>query len=152
MFGAYLGELRGRAARIRREQENETKRAIAEEQARIARELHDVMAHSRERDGRAGRRGRGRLRRVAGAGTEALRSIESTGRQALAEVRRVLDVVRPDEEMAPSLHRSRRCPAGGAPGEFRAAGLPVTLADRGRAVEPAATASTCPPTGSSRRR
>ena len=45
MLGAYLWVLRGRAERVQREQENDRRRAVAEEQARIARELHDVMAH-----------------------------------------------------------------------------------------------------------
>ena len=44
--GAYVSELRGRAARSRREQELETGRAVAEEQARVGRELHDVIAHT----------------------------------------------------------------------------------------------------------
>ena len=44
--GAYVSELRGRAARSRREQKLETARAVAEEQARVGRELHDVIAHT----------------------------------------------------------------------------------------------------------
>src|SRR2546429_613299 len=46
VWGAYVSELRGRAARSRREQELETGRAVAEEQARVGRELHDVIAHT----------------------------------------------------------------------------------------------------------
>ena len=93
--GAYMSELRARAARSRREQELETGRAIAEEQARVGRELHDVIAHTLSV-----------IVIQAGAADDvfdlspdkarqALRSIGSAGRQALAELRRVLQTVRP---------------------------------------------------------
>jgi signal transduction histidine kinase len=126
-FGAYLGELRGRAARVRREQESEKRRAVAEEQARIARELHDVMAHSVS------------VMVVQAAAADdvfdssperartALRSIESTGREALAEIRRVLDVVRPLDD------QQQRAPQPGLShldqlvAQIRTAGLPVVL-------------------------
>jgi signal transduction histidine kinase len=93
--GAYVSELRGRAARSRREQELETGRAVAEEQARVGRELHDVIAHTLSviviQAGAAedvfGTRPQ--------AARQALRSIGAAGRQALAELRRVLQAVRP---------------------------------------------------------
>ena len=43
---AYLRELEERAARLEREREANARRAAAEEQARIARELHDIIAHN----------------------------------------------------------------------------------------------------------
>jgi signal transduction histidine kinase len=92
----------GEAARNRRAAiEEETLRAVGEEQARIARELHDVIAHSvsvivvqaaaaddvfEERPDQA---------------REALRSIERSGREALGELRRLLSGVRPGEGAAP---------------------------------------------------
>src|SRR5215469_8515899 len=93
--GAYVSELRGRAARSRREQELETGRAVAEEQARVGRELHDVIAHTLSV-----------IVIQAGAAADvfdtspdqarqALGSIAAAGRQALAELRRVLAAVRP---------------------------------------------------------
>ena len=42
---AYLAELRGRARRLERAREADTRAARAEERSRIARELHDVVAH-----------------------------------------------------------------------------------------------------------
>ena len=128
MFGAYLGELRGRAARVRREQENETKRAIAEEQARIARELHDVLAHSISVMVVQAAAAEDVFDASPERARESLRSIETTGRHALDEVRRVLDVVRPSggdgDGLAPqpSLSRLEELLA-----RVRAAGLPVTL-------------------------
>jgi signal transduction histidine kinase len=43
---AYLAELEARAARLEREREERDERAVAEERTRIARELHDVIAHN----------------------------------------------------------------------------------------------------------
>ena len=100
--GAYLGELRGRAVRAEREQEAEARRAVAEEQTRIARELHDVIAHNVSV-----------MVVQAAAGTdvfdanperarEALSAIEATGRQALSELRRLLSAAGADgEALAP---------------------------------------------------
>jgi len=127
LSGAYLGELRARAAHSRREQELETGRAIAEEQARVGRELHDVIAHTLSV-----------IVIQAGAaddvfGTspdkarQALRSIGSAGRQALAELRRVLQTVRPQageqEGWAPQPGLSG---LGELLARVRAAGLTVT--------------------------
>jgi signal transduction histidine kinase len=91
---AYYRELEERAERLEREKEENVRRAAVEEQARIARELHDVIAHSvsvmvvqaaaaSDVFGRQPERAR-----------EALRSIEETGRSALTELRRLLGVVR----------------------------------------------------------
>jgi signal transduction histidine kinase len=126
MFGAYLAELRGRAERIRREQESEKRRAVAEEQTRIARELHDVMAHSVSVMVVQAAAAEDVFDTSPGRAREALRSIESTGRQALSEVRRVLDVLR-------SSDGDELTPQPGLSGlkelieEVRAAGLPVVL-------------------------
>src|SRR4029077_19298745 len=95
LCGPYVSELRGHAARSRREQELETGRAVAEEQARVGRDLHDVIAHTLSvivmQSGAAedvfGTRPQ--------AARQALGSIGSAGRQALAELRRVLAAVRP---------------------------------------------------------
>jgi signal transduction histidine kinase len=128
MFGAYLGELRGRAERVRREQESEKRRAVAEEQARIARELHDVMAHSVSVMVVQAAAAEDVFDASPDRAREALRSIESTGRHALAEVRRVLDVVRPvgadDRPLEPQPGLSR---LGELIGQFRATGLAVAL-------------------------
>src|SRR5207248_3260912 len=43
---AYLAELEARAARLEREREERDERAVTEERSRIARELHDVIAHN----------------------------------------------------------------------------------------------------------
>jgi signal transduction histidine kinase len=93
--GAYMSELRARAARSRREQELETGRAIAEEQARVGRELHDVIAHTLSVIVIQAGAADDVFDTSPQAARQALRSISSAGRQALAELRRVLQAVRP---------------------------------------------------------
>lgn len=90
----YVATLEERAERLEREREAEAARAVAEEQARIARELHDVIAHTLSvivvqaaaaRDVFATRPERAR---------EALVAIERSGRGALEELRRLVGSVR----------------------------------------------------------
>ena len=87
---AYYAELEERAARLHREREAQSKAAVAAERARIARELHDVVAHNVsvmvvQADGAAYV-----LDAAPDQAKQALETISSTGRQALAEMRRLL--------------------------------------------------------------
>jgi signal transduction histidine kinase len=100
---AYTRALEERAERLEREQDAERARAVAEEQARIARELHDVIAHNVsvmvvQADGAAYALGSDPAR-----AREALAAISGTGRQALAEMRALLGVLRKsdDDSVAP---------------------------------------------------
>ncbi|MEV6974659.1 sensor histidine kinase [Kitasatospora sp. NPDC093806] len=91
---AYLVELEDRAARLERERDAQAKVAVAAERARIARELHDVVAHNVsvmivQADGAAYV-----LDNSPQQAKEALGTIASTGRQALVEMRRLLGVLR----------------------------------------------------------
>ena len=95
VWGAYVSELRGRAARSRREQELETGRAVAEEQARVGRELHDVIAHTLSVIVVQAGAAEDVFGTSPQAARQALGSIGSAGRQALAELRRVLAAVGP---------------------------------------------------------
>jgi signal transduction histidine kinase len=118
----------GEAARNRRIAiEQASRHAVGEEQARIARELHDVIAHSvsvivvqasaaddvfDERPDQA---------------RAALRSIESAGREALAELRRLLAAVRTDDEGEPAHPQPGLDRLGELAAPLRAAGLEVAL-------------------------
>ncbi|MFI1741415.1 sensor histidine kinase [Streptomyces sioyaensis] len=95
---AYWAQLEERAARLEKEREAQSRIAVAAERARIARELHDVVAHNVsvmvvQADGAA---------YVLDAAPEqtrqALETISGTGRQALAEMRRLLGVLRTGEQ------------------------------------------------------
>ena len=93
----YTEQLEARAASLERERDEEAKRAVADERLRIAQDLHDVVAHSM-----------GVIAVQAGVGAhvidtdpaEAKKSLEAishTSRSTLAEIRRMLGVLREDE-------------------------------------------------------
>ena len=119
--------LQARTEELEREQQETARLAIAEERARIARELHDVVAHSISV--MVVQAGAERLALSDGAPStvSALRSIEETGREALTEMRRMLGMLREtDGESAnapqPGLDRVEELV-----GVMREAGLPVEL-------------------------
>jgi len=96
--GFQTRQLEDRAARLEIEREEKARAAVAEERARIARELHDVVAHSvsvmvvqAQAAQRLTEDEQEPLRQ------QTLRSIETTGRQALVEMRRLLGVLRHTE-------------------------------------------------------
>ena len=125
---------RDRADQLERTQNEVAKRAVAEERLRIARELHDVVAHSLSVI--AVQAGTGRLaadNEPAGA-REALEVIEATTRDALAEMRRLLGVLRDNDghdgdaerSPAPTLDDVEDLTA-----RMSAGGVPVALDVRG---------------------
>jgi signal transduction histidine kinase len=96
----YAAALEDRARRLERMRDEEARRAVAEERARIARELHDVIAHHVSvmvvQAGGARRVLEDRPARARAA----LESIESTGREALSEMRRLLGFLRASDDGA----------------------------------------------------
>jgi signal transduction histidine kinase len=94
---AYVAALEARNALLEREREDNARLAVALERGRIARELHDVVAHNVSvvvvQAGAA--------ERLVGTdpdrARQAMRDVASTGRQALDEMRRLLGVLREDE-------------------------------------------------------
>lgn len=132
---ARLAEVVARAERIEREQQARAAAAVAEERARIARELHDIVSHSISVvaiQTQAVRRRLGPEQRREAAD---LAAVETTARQALAEMRRLFGVLRKDGD-SPSL-----APQPGL-GELdrlveqvRSAGLPVDVRIEGERVD-----------------
>jgi signal transduction histidine kinase len=100
---AYTASLEERAARLEREQDDGARRAVNAERARIARELHDVVAHSVSVMVVQAGAARRVLHRDPDRASEALSSIETTGRQALDELRRLLGMLREYTDQPPSL-------------------------------------------------
>jgi signal transduction histidine kinase len=128
----YYQALEERAARLERERDAQAQIAAAAERARIARELHDVVAHNVsvmvvQADG-AGYA----LDTAPEQARSALEAIARTGRSALAEMRSLLGVLRAADGGAAEL-----APQPGIEQvtelleQARAAGLPVTFAVRG---------------------
>lgn len=120
---AYTQQLENRAIELVREREEKAALAVSEERARIARELHDVVAHhvSVMVVQSAGAR---RVIDVDPAlARQALEAVEIAGRTALAEMRRMLEVLRTDDSGVgpqPGLADLDRLIA-----QVRDAGLPV---------------------------
>ncbi len=120
-------EAKERAARAEREREERAQAAVTEERARIARELHDVVGHSVSVMTVQASAVRRLLRPEQQREREALLIVEQTGREALAEMRRMVGVLRRPEEAPalapqPSLQHLDRLVE-----QAREAGLPVEL-------------------------
>lgn len=94
---AYQRELEARLALLETERDQAARMAVSQERSRIARELHDVVAHSVsvivvQADGASYA-----LRASPEVAERAVRTISETGRSALAELRRLLDVLRNED-------------------------------------------------------
>jgi signal transduction histidine kinase len=106
--------------------------AVAEERARIARELHDIVAHAVSV--MVLQTGAVRHRLGSGDDAEALREVEATGRTALAEMRRLLGAMRGEDdevEFAPSPGLGD---LDGLVAAFERAGLPVRVSVAGEST------------------
>jgi signal transduction histidine kinase len=133
---AYLAELEERARRLERERDQQARLAAATERARIARELHDIVAHNLAvmialADGAAFTATLAPDRAAA-----TMQQVSGTGRQALAEMRRLLGLLR-DDQAPPAL--SGLVPQPGLDDidelvdQIRAAGVRVELTRQGTA-------------------
>jgi signal transduction histidine kinase len=94
---------RERAAELERAREELARRAVVEERLRIARELHDVVAHSMSIIAVQSGVGAHVLDSQPEEARKALAAVEATSRQALAEMRRLLGVLRQEAESSGSL-------------------------------------------------
>lgn len=129
---AYVDELVGRAQQAERERDQQARIAVADERARIAREMHDVVAHNLsvivvQADG-----GRYVADNDPRAAAEALETIAHTGRGALTEMRRLLGVLRHEDDTGELGPQPGLALIPELIGTVRAAGLPVGLDVRGR--------------------
>jgi signal transduction histidine kinase len=98
-----IGAARERAVELERAREELARRAVVEEQLRIARELHDVVAHSMSIIAVQSGVGAHVLDSQPEEARKALTAIEVTSRQALTEMRRLLGVLRQEAEPSGSL-------------------------------------------------
>jgi signal transduction histidine kinase len=120
---------------LEREREEKAQAAVAEERIRIARELHDVVAHAISVIVLQARGGRRSLETDLEEARQALNTIETTGSDALAEMRRLLGMLRrDDEEIALAPQPSIRH-LDSLANQVREAGLPVELSVEGEPVE-----------------
>ncbi len=95
--GERAAQLEARAADLERTRAAEAGRAVVEERARIAREMHDVLAHSVSLMVVQAEAGPVVVEHDPARAVAAFDAISATGRQTLAELRRLLGVLREDE-------------------------------------------------------
>jgi signal transduction histidine kinase len=133
---AYLAEVEERAARLERERDQQAALAVAGERARIAREMHDVVAHHLTvmvalADGAAATAAAAPARAVG-----VMEQVSATGRQALGEMRRLVGLLRGgtgDDPGGQRLDGAGRAPQPGFDDidrlveQVRAAGVRVSL-------------------------
>ena len=127
-------EAEARADHAEREREAAARLAVAEERARIARELHDIVAHALSVMVLQVGAVRHKLPELPDEDREALEDVEHAGRTALAEMRRLLGAMRDRSDGAelepqPGLENLNALVA-----RVRSAGLPVRLDVEGEPV------------------
>ncbi|MFF5101777.1 sensor histidine kinase [Streptomyces sp. NPDC000134] len=129
----YTEALEDRARRLEVERDQQARLAAAAERARIAREMHDIIGHNLSVITGLADGGKYAAAKSPERAAQALDAIGTTSRQALGELRRLLDVLREDrgEEASltpqPALADLDRLVDG-----VRAAGLPVRTTVEGR--------------------
>jgi len=117
------------------QQEARTRRAIAEERARLARELHDVIAHNVSVMVVQAAAAEEVLTRQPERAGQPLRTIQSTGRQTITELRRLLGILRADDREVLTAPQPTLSEIDSLVETVRAAGLPVELEVSGEAAQ-----------------
>jgi signal transduction histidine kinase len=130
----YRRELEERAAASEREREQLARLAVHEERASIARELHDIVAHSVSVMLLGVRGARDVLRTRPDVADDTLARVERSGEQSLGELRRILSLLRESEQTAESRPQPSLAELNELVDSYRAAGLPVRLVVAGEPV------------------
>ncbi|WP_344235322.1 sensor histidine kinase [Kribbella hippodromi] len=134
--GLYVAQLEERAAQLERDRDRESKLAVSNERTRIAREIHDVVAHGLsimivQADG-----GLYAADQSPEAAKKALATIGDTGRASLTEMRKMLGLLKQDEQRELDPNQPRPQPGVSSLPELienvRAAGLSVEYEVTGR--------------------
>ena len=122
---AYLAELRDRTQRLEREHDQTSALATAVERARIARDMHDSVAHHLTVIVALSDGALAAVTRAPGQASDAIRGVSSTAREALAETRRMLGVLRTEGGLELRQPLPGLSDLDGLFTRVRAAGLPV---------------------------
>jgi signal transduction histidine kinase len=135
---AYLAELHDRAERLERERDQQGALAAAAERARIAREMHDIVAHHLTVMVTLSDAAIAASASSPERAAEVMRSVSATGRRALADTRRLLGVLRhrpgqdPAEDLQPVPDLTQ---LDMLIEQVRSAGLDTTLEIHGEALD-----------------
>lgn len=130
----YERALIDRAADLVRERDQRARLAVGEERTRIAREMHDIVSHSLTvmitlSEGAAAQAETG-----SDLAPDAMRRVAETGRESLAEMRRLLGVLRAPDDEAELAPLPGADSIGSLIAQFRDAGLPVSWRHGGPAI------------------
>ncbi|WP_330263333.1 sensor histidine kinase [Streptomyces griseorubiginosus] len=132
---AYTAAVEDRAARLERERAAETAKAIAQERSRIARDMHDILAHAVSLMVVQAEAGPVVVRSDPARAEAAFDAIATSGRDAMAQLRRILGVLK-EEERRGGAARLPQPDLTGLPSLVRqvseSTGLRVDLSIRGR--------------------
>ena len=132
---AYLAELRERARSLERDRERDSALAAAAERARIAREMHDSVAHHLTVIVALSDGALAAVARAPAEAADAIRDVSGTARQALAEARGLLGVLRADSGQELRQPLPALADLDDLLGRVRAAGLPVRYERAGAAAD-----------------
>jgi signal transduction histidine kinase len=125
----------GRAAMFAAEQEQAARQAVQEERQRIARELHDIVAHSVSVMTMQAGAVRRLLLPEQVRERDSLQSVEQTGRDAMSEMRRLVGMLKDEEAAAEYFPQPGLRSLDALLGTVREAGLPVDVALEGEPHE-----------------
>ncbi len=129
----YTAALIERAEQLVRERDAQAQLASAAERSRIAREMHDIVAHSLTVVVALANGAEAAATSSPDLARQAMREVRDVGRGALADMRRLLGVLRDGEEQAPDAEDTALRPQPGNDDlsslvdSYRAAGMPVSL-------------------------
>ncbi|HEV2060768.1 MAG TPA: histidine kinase [Solirubrobacteraceae bacterium] len=121
------GVLEEVAVRLERDRNQQAQAAAADERARVARELHDIVSHGVSLIALQAGAAQESLDEEPGRVRERLAAIEGTAREAAAELRRMLDVLRRDDEAAQRAPQPGLAEMGHLTEQLKVAGVDVSL-------------------------
>jgi signal transduction histidine kinase len=122
------------AAQLEAEREARARDAVAAERGRIARELHDIVAHAMSVIAVQADAASRLLRHDPARAEEPLATVQATARSALAEMRQLVGLLRDDEPEAPLEPQPGVADLDRLVEDARQSGVPVELEIRGRPV------------------
>ncbi|QXN95955.1 histidine kinase [Nocardia iowensis] len=132
--GAYIADLEQRERLRRQEHQVALERAVTEERAAIARDLHDVISHHVSAIGiHAGAARMAMADTANGTATRSLAAVESSSRAAMVDLRRQLDLLHGRDDAGQ--RQPGLADIDGLVDHVRAAGMNVEVAVRGSVVE-----------------
>jgi signal transduction histidine kinase len=124
---AYIEEIRDRADRAERTREEEARRRVDVERLRIARELHDVVAHTMATINVQASAAAHLLPDAPPPVADALGAIRTASKDGLRELRTILNVLRAADEPDPTAPQPGLAQLDALAATVRRAGLPTTV-------------------------